>query len=422
MTLNITIKPSEIASNGGTERAFIHAMKSMNSPFALITVALLCFLPVAHAAGPATNVTKRPQPERWLLIVDTSAAMERRAKAVEGVVGELLVSGMNGQMAPGSEIGIWSYNKELYAGVAPMQTWDPARSNVIAGRSVSFLSKQVYRDKSKIQNVMDELAHVVSDSRQLTIVWFSDGSHNLTNTPFDEAMIAAYAEHKAALAKTRMPLVTVLRVYHGKYSGQNVSVAPWPVEFPAFPVEPEMTNAVAKPAIAIAKPVEPVKSIFITRESSKADAEKHAPVETKGDSIKLRPPPEGVTGEAVPPAPAKPAQTVEPLPIAAVEPVPVAVPIEPAPMTKPAEPAPEPKRVELAAVPPAPAVAVPSAPVVPVPQVAVASGTVTARKWPLILGISFMWLAIAAALLLARRARRANASSLITRSFDRDQK
>ena len=397
-------------------------MKLIHQPFALIAMGLLCFRPTAHAAPPATNATPRPQPERWLLIVDTSAAMERRAKAVEGVVGELLVSGMNGQMSPGAELGIWTYNKELAAGVAPMQTWATAHTNIIAGRTVGFLSRQTYRGKPKVQNVMDELARVVSDSRQLTVVWFSDGAHNLTNTPFDAAINTAYTNYRPALAKTRMPLVTVLRAHHGKYIGQNISVAPWPVEFPPFPVEPGKTNAPAKPEIALAKPVEPAKSFYMGGGTKKIE-----PVVMKGGSIQLRPPPASEVAEVV--TPSKPVELVPPLPITVAEPAPVVAPIEPAAMVKPAEP----KPVEVAAADPLPAVPSASAgapkifpakpnPVSMPPPVAVATDTVTARKWPLILGIGCMWAAIVAALVLARRARRAHATSLITRSFDRDQK
>ena len=117
-------------------------MRLLHPLFALIATALLGVLPVARAAESPATANKRPQPDRWLLIVDTSSAMERRARAVEGVVGELMVSGMNGQMEPGAELGIWTYNKELFAGVAPMQTWDPAHSNLMANRTVGFLSKQ----------------------------------------------------------------------------------------------------------------------------------------------------------------------------------------------------------------------------------------------------------------------------------------
>lgn len=405
----------------------------MHHPFALIAAALLCLPPVAHAAAPATNATRRLQPERWLLIVDTSNAMERRAKAVEGVVGELIVSGMNGQMEPGAELGIWTYNKELFAGVAPMQTWDPARSNLMANRTVGFLSKQPYQSKSRTEPVIAELNRVVGDSRRLTVVWLSDGAgEKIAGTPFDDLINEAFAKYRPALSKTRMPLVTVLRVHHGKYIRQNVSMSPWPVEFPAFPIDPAKTNALAKPAVA--KPAEPVKSIYISS-PKKPDADKPAPVETQGGSVKLRPPPESVVADVVPPPrPADP-PPVQPLPVVATEPppvvAPVVAPVEPAPILKPAEPAPSPAVVEVAMAEPPPSVTAPgpaapavstATPVVPEPQVAVVTNTVTARKWPLILGIGFMWAAIAAALLLARRARRASASSLITRSFDRDQK
>jgi hypothetical protein len=389
--------------------------------FALITTALLCVLPDSHGAEGPADANKRPQPDRWLLIVDTSSAMERRAKAVEGVVGELIVSGMNGQMQPGAELGIWTYNKELYAGVAPMQTWDPARSNLMANRTVGFLSKQTYRSKSQTEPVLSELARVVSDSRRLTVVWLSDGTgEKIVGTPFDAQINEAFTKYRPALSKTRMPLVTVLRVYHGKYIGQNISVAPWPIEFPPFPSEPAATNAVAKTAT----PTAPVKSIFISREPAKVEKPVEAPAaaQMRPDSVQLRPAPEGATNPpATTPAPVELAQ---PMPAAVVQPAPVVAPVEPPPAPKPAAP----KPVEVAAVAPKPEIVAPVSPapapaaVAPQPTpVTATAAPVASRKWPLILGISFMWVAIFAALTLARRARRAKATSLITRSFDRDK-
>lgn len=394
--------------------------------FALIATALLCVLPDSHGAESPADANKRPQPDRWLLIVDTSSAMERRAKAVEGVVGELMVSGMNGQMQPGAEFGIWTYNKELYAGVAPMQTWDSARSNLMANRTVGFLSKQPYRNKSKTEPVLSELARVVSDSRRLTVVWLSDGTgEKIAGTPFDAQINEAFTKYRPALSKTRMPLVTVLRVYRGKYIGQNISVAPWPVEFPPFPIEPAATNAVAKATT----PTAPVKSIFISREPAKVEKPAETPpaVQIKPDSVQLRSAPESVTNPLA--ATPVPVELAQPMPTTAVQPAPVVAPVEPPPAVKPVEP----KPVEVAAVAPKPEIVAPIAPapapaaVAPqpapatTPPVAAAVEPVTSRKWPLILGISFMWIAIFAALTLARRARRAKATSLITRSFDRDK-
>ena len=399
-------------------------MNLIRQPLAFAAL-LLCCLAGARAAQPVTNVTKRPQPDRWLLIVDTSAAMERRAKAMEGVAGELLASGMNGQMQPGSELGIWTYNKELYAGVAPVQTWEPAGASLMVSRTVAFLGRQEYRGKSQPEAALAELARVVGDSRKLTVVWFSDGTKKITGTPFDSAINAAYTNQRPALAKNRMPLVTVLRVYHGKYIGQSVSVAPWPVEFPAFPVEPEKTNAPAPPELAAAKPAAPVKSIYISREPEPAEVVAPGSIAIKGGDIKLRPLPDSV-GAEVPPVPvSKPVETMPPPPIAVPEPTPVVAPIEPAPSNKPAAPAPTVVALAeaLPAIPPAPTPKVSSpASAVPLSPPALATDTVTARKWPLILGIACLSVAIVAALVLARRSRRSHATSLITRSFDRDQK
>ena len=387
-------------------------MNLFNQRIPLAAAILLGCLAALRAAEPPA---KQLQPERWLLVVDCSAAMERRAEAVKGVVGELLVSGMNGQMQPGDDLGVWTFNKELYAGVAPMQSWDTTHSNRFAGRVVMFLGQQVYRDKSNLGSVLSELPRLVRESRQLTVVLMSDGTGTFSGTPFDDAINAAYAKHRPALAKTRMPLVTVLRSHQGKYIGQNVSFAPWPIEFPPFPDELQPTNAVAKTNAPALKPVEPIKPIIISG-GKKPEAERPAPK----------------------PLPVKPLETIAPLPpaatniIASVEPVPVPQPAVPKPTPTPVEtakvnPGPvavpvvasaETPRVKDAGVP-EPAVAPPTPPTAPI---AVAPGDVTARKWPLILGIGCMWGAILAALVLARRARRARATSLITRSFDQDRK
>lgn len=410
------------------------------------TLALIALLSCC-LTGPLTAQTprpQRPQADRWLLIVDTSAAMKPRGEAVLGVVGDLLGSGMNGQMQPGAEFSIWTYNKELYAGVAPKQTWMPANSNTIVRRTLGFLNAQEFRSKAQLQPVMDGLARAVGVSRHITVVWLSDGSQKISGTPFDEAINAAFATNKAALAKARMPLVTVLRGHNGAYFAHSVSVGPWPVEFPPFPVEPK-TNAVTPVTATTNKPVEVGQPIFMSG-PKKTEAEHPAPVEPRGGTIKLRPPPESESpSPAI--APAQPVEPVQPLPLANItpsEPVapPVIAPAQPAPLAKSTTPAPATNRVDVAAAPApsgpsatnaalSPIPSAPTAPsgsspvsVSPTPLAASAPAapeTVTARKWPLILGIGFMWVAIIVALVLARRARRTNTSSLITRSLEHER-
>jgi hypothetical protein len=404
----------EIASNGGTERALLPAMNSIRPRLALAAAVLLGCLGGAQAAGPAAP---RPQPDRWLLIVDTSAAMERRAKAVEGVAGELLVSGMNGQMHDGDELAIWTFNQELYAGVAPMQTWHAARSNVISGRSTGFLARQIYRDDARLEPVMSAVSNVVADSTNLTVVLLSDGARPLAGTPFDAQINAAWAQHQGALKKTRMPLVTVLRARNGTFIGHGVSFAPWPVEFPAFPAPPPVPVAPVAPRPAPAKP------IFISGAPKKPEPPRPAEIGHGAEEL-LKPAP---VRETAPLVQAAPVEAAQPLPVTTPAPVPLARPIEPAVIPQTAAPEPMTRPVELAKVDPAvertmlPAVVAPATPTAATPPASPAKSSLS-RKWFLFSGIALMWVAILIALVLARRARRARAASLITRSFDRREK
>jgi hypothetical protein len=369
----------------------------------------LCFGLVAHDAARAatTNAVTKPQPDRWLLVVDTSGNMERRTRALAGVIGEMLASGINGQLVDGAQIGVWTYGKELNAGVVPLQTWNPAQSNRIAGRTAQFFSTLKFQGKSKLNAAMPELNRVVKESRRLTVVIFSDGSQSMTNTPFDAAINEAYAKFLPTLKDTRMPLVTVLRSEKGKFIGQSVSVAPWPVEFPPFAPEP------VKPVAPATKPKpkpEPAKSIVIGSSPKPTQPATNQMVLTPVPEVKpvteiapVNPPAPKLPEPPPPPAPVAPsaslAETTALAPAATVtSPVAVAVsePIQPEASAPVIAPKAQPDATE--------------------------SGTILSRKWLLILGIGCMWVAIIMALLLVRRSRRSHGASLITQSFDRNQR
>ncbi|MEY4384948.1 MAG: hypothetical protein RLY20_231 [Verrucomicrobiota bacterium] len=406
----------------------------------LFTAIWLCFVAFCEAATPLPASAKRLQPARWLLILDTSSAMEKRAKAAEGVVSDLLGSAMSGKMQAGDELGIWTYNKELYAGVAPMQTWQPARSNLITSRTIEFLGLQVYRDRSRIEKVLPELSRVAAESRELTVVWFSDGTQKFAGTPFDDELNAATAKLKAALDNSRMPVVTVLRAYHGKWVGQSVSVAPWPIEFAAFPAELANTNAPTKSVVAAPKPAPMAKPIIITS-PKKTNAEPVTPMELQSASAQLRPLPretiETPTATAVVPE-ASPHATPAPVVVTAAgqaSVAPVDVPPLPAIESKPVAPvvklAPEssapvstpPLASNIAAKtePPKPAVQAVAPPVVAA-TAPLESPAPSSHPWPLIVGAGFMSAAALVALLLAFRGRRPQTVSLITQSLERGQK
>src|SRR5690348_16222663 len=71
-----------------------------------------------------TNSTAPAYPtNRFLIIVETSRAMQRRSQAMTRAVRDLLTSGLSGQARRGDSIGVWTFNEELYAGLLPVQQW-----------------------------------------------------------------------------------------------------------------------------------------------------------------------------------------------------------------------------------------------------------------------------------------------------------
>ena len=96
-------------------------------PQALLATALwaawACVIPVGLAAANTNSAPSRGESDRYLLIVDTSAAMERNAENTPRIVGQLMASGMIGQARAGDTFGLWTYNEVLRTGDFPLQRW-----------------------------------------------------------------------------------------------------------------------------------------------------------------------------------------------------------------------------------------------------------------------------------------------------------
>jgi len=392
--------------------------------FATLTLLFLTSLPVSAQTNVPVNFA-----DRYLFIVDTSAAMRRRAPAVQKTVENLLRSSMAAQLRRGDTLGVWTFNEQLYAGRLPLQIWTPETSDLITSNIVRYLKAQTYTGESRFETVVPTLRRIVGDSPRLTILLVSDGDEPISGTGFDAEIKRALASKAREQEKARMPFVTVLRAVRGRIANATVNLAPWPVEFPRFPPEPVVVEA-PKPE-SKPKP-EPPRStvpnlIVIGNKKQEPEAATNAVPAATTNS----PTPSTVAAAAtdsptasLPVQPAtevasdKPAPT--PTTITAVIPAraeldspPTAVP-EPTVVETPAAVAPsipnEPASLSEATNPPVEvAVTVASAPGT-VPWVLIAAGTV-----PIVLGIAVFFF-------LQKRARSASHGSLITRSLDRNQK
>jgi len=219
----------------------------------LLGVCSLRAAPVPENAPARTT----SQAHRWLLIVETSQAMQRRAAGTLEAVNSLLGSGMKGQLRPGDTLGVWTFNDELHTGIFPLQTWAPERHSSIMNGALNFLQGQKYEKSSTLSSLVPGLKQLIKNSDLITIVLVSTGEEKFEGTPFDKQIAEAYAKWLAEEQKRKMPFLTILRAKQGQIIGYSVTPAPWPLEMPALPVDLKPDPIVAASPIPAKTPARP---------------------------------------------------------------------------------------------------------------------------------------------------------------------
>jgi hypothetical protein len=202
---------------------------------------------------------KTGPPNRWLIVVDTSRGMELRADNARQIAGILIVSGMNGQMRRGDEVGLWTFNRDLYAGQFPMQEYKPETTRNVAQRVLTFLEEQKNEKSSRLEKVMPELDRLIKASEFITVFIISDGSSKITGTPYDDKINDAFKSWRTQQDKSHMPFVTILRARHGQFTDFSVSMPPWQLDLPPLPADLRPPPAAALPPPAAPKPAAGVR-------------------------------------------------------------------------------------------------------------------------------------------------------------------
>ena len=225
----------------------------------LVLGQLRCF-----GAQPAAAPSESP-PNRYLLVVDTSRAMEPRRRALLKTVEQLLKSGLGGQIRAGDELGVWTYNADLYAGRFPLQRWANGQEKDITARALAFLKSQKFEHLPLLDSTFPALGGVISRSPLITVILVTCGDGIMQGTPFDHRINEFW---QGALEKQRaaqMPFVVVLRAQEGAIRDFTLNLPPAPVRMPVLltespaPVTAPQKQALVKPPQARSADI-PVRS------------------------------------------------------------------------------------------------------------------------------------------------------------------
>ena len=203
----------------------------------------------------ATPSAVRPS-NRWLLIIETSRAMQPRAAAIAQLAGNLVLSGMGGQMRTGDTLGVWTFTSDLHAGNFPLQTATRDNTKSLAERVALFVAQQKFEGRPGRDQVFPAMNGVISNSEFITVILISSGAETFSGTPFDKAINAIHKQWQSEQDKARLPFLTMLRAQRGHITDFEVGRPPAPLAFPPLPPELQIPDPVVQTPAA-PKPVAP---------------------------------------------------------------------------------------------------------------------------------------------------------------------
>jgi hypothetical protein len=207
-------------------------------------------------AEPTLQAAVAVPENRYLLVVETSAATANRVDGICEAVQGALVSGMKGQLHSGDTLGLWTFNQDLSTGKFPLQTWTPEADQTVRAAVLKHLRQQRCAKRPLLDPVMVALKQVILDSDFLTVVLITSGQAPIRGTPFDQKINEIFNDWGQKQQDARMPMLTVLRAKKGRITDYRISAAPFPIEMPPLPAELD-PRALAQKATPVPKPQAP---------------------------------------------------------------------------------------------------------------------------------------------------------------------
>lgn len=177
---------------------------------------------------------------RFLFVVDMSKGMKPLAAATRQAVFDMIYTGLFEQMKKGDTYGLWTFDSQPHTGIFPMQKWNPDQPLELASNAAKFLKTQDCEGKPRVEPLMQKISAIIGLVKDVTVLVLSDASVELTGTPFDNELKAAYAAYAEERRQANQPFVTVLIAQHGEITSASVHVAGSPILLLA-PADPAVT-------------------------------------------------------------------------------------------------------------------------------------------------------------------------------------
>ncbi|HZR18086.1 MAG TPA: hypothetical protein VFE51_12395 [Verrucomicrobiae bacterium] len=230
-------------------------MNSPSLPSTLLNLAraagCVCLAALPLLAAGQTNSPALIYPKnRYLLVVETSRAMQRRADVMALAVRELLNSAVAGQARRGDTLGVWTFDEDLHTGLLPLQQWSPDSQAAITDRIVGFLKAQKFEKHARFDKVVPAVEGLARNSQFITVLLVCSGEADIHGTRFDQRINEFFRTWRLQPQDAGTPFIIALRAQSGTFVECAMNPSPWPAELPALPKELLTPVPSAQPMIA----------------------------------------------------------------------------------------------------------------------------------------------------------------------------
>lgn len=201
-----------------------------------IVITLLCGM-VAASAAPSEP--PKPTGNRYLLVVDTSSAMGKLEHGGRQAVFDLIHSGLQEMMRPGDTFGVWTFQEEVYAGVFPIQVWNPAERVALASRVGTFLKGHPYKGKARLDAAFSRVMTLVRGVKDVNIIFVcSPNAQTKDLGPFP-----AWEQQAPRAKKAKKPVIIGMAALDGQIAHRSIVIEGDPLDLPVPPPQLAITNS-----------------------------------------------------------------------------------------------------------------------------------------------------------------------------------
>src|SRR3954470_9111957 len=205
----------------------------------------------AAAAFGATNapiaVETLPSGNKFLFVLETSAATARLDHGGGQAVVDLIYTGIFGQMREGDTFSVWNYNEEVFAGLYPMQLWKPEEMELASSAGL-FLKERPYEKKGQYEAALKVVAELIKGVRNVNVFILSDPSVRPARDLLGDKFTREFTEKARKARMAKQPVVTTLVARDGAITNWIVSIGNDSIKLPAMAIPPH-----PKPVVTVAK-------------------------------------------------------------------------------------------------------------------------------------------------------------------------